>query len=134
VCYRGMAEVEGKETSMESLRALGACRPLLVFFALAFGLSWGNVLLGVAWPSVPFLFPYGPLLAALIVAGATRGTGGERLHSRPEGRLSNAAIRPPARASAARGLLGTVSSSSPPWRARSPAATRRGRGWSTPRT
>jgi membrane protease YdiL (CAAX protease family) len=61
---------------MKSLRVLGTCRPLLMFFALAFGLSWGNVFLSTAWPSFPFLFPYGPLLAALIVAGVTRGTDG----------------------------------------------------------
>jgi uncharacterized protein len=39
-------------------------RPLIAFFVLAYGLS------------VPFLFPYGPLLAALIVASATRGRQG----------------------------------------------------------
>jgi hypothetical protein len=63
---------------MKMLRALGTSRPLLMFFVLAFGLSWGNVLLAAAWPSFPFLFPYGPLLAALIVASATRGTGGPK--------------------------------------------------------
>jgi CAAX protease family protein len=47
-----------------------------MFFVLAFGFSWGNVLLTAAWPSFPFLFPYGPLLAALIMATATRGAEG----------------------------------------------------------
>ena len=51
-------------------------RPLIAFFALAYGLSWGNFLLAAAWPTVPFLFPYGPLLAALIVASGSRGTAG----------------------------------------------------------
>jgi hypothetical protein len=50
--------------------------PLVLFFALAIGLSWGNALLSAAWPAMPFLFPYGPLLAALIVAGATGAAGG----------------------------------------------------------
>jgi uncharacterized protein len=63
---------------MKTLRALGTCRPLLMFFVLAFGLSWGNVVLTAAWPSFPFLFPYGPLLAALIVASAARGTDGPK--------------------------------------------------------
>jgi hypothetical protein len=53
-----------------------ALLPLVLFVALAFGLSWGNALLSAARPDVPFLFPYGPLLAALIVAGATRGVQG----------------------------------------------------------
>jgi membrane protease YdiL (CAAX protease family) len=48
--------------------------PLLSFFLLAFGLSWLGAIpfaLGV-WP-VP-IFPFGPLLAALIVSGATGTT------------------------------------------------------------
>src|SRR5688500_14671631 len=61
---------------MTSLKVLGTCRPLLLFFVLAFGLSWGNAVLTAASPSFPFLFPYGPLLAALIVASATSGRAG----------------------------------------------------------
>ncbi len=51
-------------------------RSLIVFFVLAFGISWGNYLLSRAWPNFPFLFPYGPLLAAVIVASVTRGMDG----------------------------------------------------------
>jgi membrane protease YdiL (CAAX protease family) len=51
-------------------------RPLSAFFVLAFGLSWGNYLLVKARPDLPFLFPFGPLLAALIVASAVAGTAG----------------------------------------------------------
>jgi uncharacterized protein len=61
---------------MKSLKVLGTCRPLLLFFVLAFGLSWGNAVLTAASPSFPFLFPSGPLLAALIVASATSGRAG----------------------------------------------------------
>ncbi len=49
---------------------------LTAFFVVAYGLSWGNYFLSAVWPKVPFLFPVGPLLAALIVAGATRGGDG----------------------------------------------------------
>src|SRR5438445_13881148 len=49
---------------------------LVAFFVLAFGISWGNYLLARAWPNFPFLFPYGPLLAAVIVASVTRGRDG----------------------------------------------------------
>src|SRR5438876_868752 len=49
---------------------------LVAFFVLAFGISWGNYLLSRAWPNFPFIFPYGPLLAAVIVASVTRGMDG----------------------------------------------------------
>jgi uncharacterized protein len=46
--------------------------PLVTFFALAYGLSWGSYYsLGG-----PFLFPLGPFLAALIMASVTGGLGG----------------------------------------------------------
>jgi membrane protease YdiL (CAAX protease family) len=61
---------------MKELKPLGVSRPLIVFFGLAFGLSWGNAALTAASPSIPFLFPYGPLVAALIVASATAGRAG----------------------------------------------------------
>lgn len=50
--------------------------PLVTFFVLAYSLSWGNYVLTAAWPNVPFLFPFGPLLAALIVASVTQGRDG----------------------------------------------------------
>jgi hypothetical protein len=45
---------------------------LLTFFVLAYGISWGTFfILGG-----PFLFPFGPFLAALIMASVTGGLGG----------------------------------------------------------
>lgn len=49
---------------------------LVAFFVLAYALSWGNFMLSATWPNIPFLFPYGPLLAAIIVAGITCGSEG----------------------------------------------------------
>jgi membrane protease YdiL (CAAX protease family) len=46
---------------------------LVLFFVLAYALSWGNVVLVATLPNFPFLFPLGPLLAALIMAGLTGG-------------------------------------------------------------
>lgn len=51
---------------------------LIVFFVLAYVLSWGNYILSATWPNIPFLFPYGPLLAAIIVAGITCGREGQK--------------------------------------------------------
>jgi membrane protease YdiL (CAAX protease family) len=47
---------------------------LLTFFTLAYSLSWGSYYL----LSAPFLFPFGAILAALIVASLSRGRGGLR--------------------------------------------------------
>jgi membrane protease YdiL (CAAX protease family) len=46
---------------------------LVSFFVLAYALSWGNIVLAMTLPNFPFLFPLGPLLAALIVASITGG-------------------------------------------------------------
>ena len=46
-------------------------RPVATFFILAYSLSWGNYILSATWSNIPFLFPYGPLVAALIVASIT---------------------------------------------------------------
>src|SRR5512147_2133710 len=43
--------------------------PLVAFFALAIGISWGSYYI----LSGPFLFPFGSILAALIVASLTGG-------------------------------------------------------------
>lgn len=51
---------------------------LIAFFVLAYALSWGNFMLSATRPNIPFLFPYGPLLAALIIAGVTCGSDGLR--------------------------------------------------------
>ncbi len=45
---------------------------LAAFFVLAFAISYGFFALSANLPGFPALFPFGPLLAALIVAGATR--------------------------------------------------------------
>jgi uncharacterized protein len=46
--------------------------PVVTFFILAYGLAWGTFfILGG-----PFLFPFGPFLAALIMASVTSGLGG----------------------------------------------------------
>jgi membrane protease YdiL (CAAX protease family) len=46
--------------------------PVVTFFTLAYGIAWGTFfILGG-----PFLFPFGPLLAALIVASVTQGRDG----------------------------------------------------------
>jgi len=52
--------------------------PLVTFFVRTYGLSWGNYILSAAWPSIPFLYPYGPMLVALIVAGITCGRDGPK--------------------------------------------------------
>jgi len=46
---------------------------LIVFFLLAYAFSWGNYILSKSLPNIPFLFPFGPLLAALIVASLSGG-------------------------------------------------------------
>lgn len=46
--------------------------PLVTFFALAIGISWGSYYI----LSGPFLFPFGSILAALIVASVTDGRNG----------------------------------------------------------
>jgi membrane protease YdiL (CAAX protease family) len=47
--------------------------PVVSFFVLAYALSWGNFILSRALPNFPFLFPFGPLLAAIIIASVTGG-------------------------------------------------------------
>ena len=50
--------------------------PLVTFFALAYGISYTFFLLTAIWPDFPFLYPFGSLIAALIVASVTRGMDG----------------------------------------------------------
>jgi uncharacterized protein len=49
---------------------------LALFFVLAYIFSWGNYILSRTVPNFPFLFPFGPLLAALITAGIAGGLDG----------------------------------------------------------
>ena len=58
---------------MKNLRLFVQRYPLIVFFGLAYGLSWGNFILTNRNPNIPFLFPFGPLVAALITAAVTGG-------------------------------------------------------------
>lgn len=61
---------------MNTLTSTAQRYPLLSFFVLAYGFSWGDYALARIWPNFPFLFPYGPVLAALIVASVTHGMDG----------------------------------------------------------
>lgn len=46
---------------------------LVLFFVLAYGISWIIFVLAATLPNFPFLFPLGPLLAAFIMASLTGG-------------------------------------------------------------
>jgi hypothetical protein len=50
--------------------------PLVSFFVLAYAISYGFYVLSAMWPGFPFLFPFGSVLAALIVASVTHGRDG----------------------------------------------------------
>ncbi len=57
---------------MKTITSFIKRHPLATFFVLAYSFSWGTyALLGG-----PFLFPFGPLFAALFVASLTRGKAG----------------------------------------------------------
>jgi hypothetical protein len=50
--------------------------PLVTFFALAYGISYVFYFLPSIWPGFPFLFPFGSVIAAIIVASITNGISG----------------------------------------------------------
>ena len=50
--------------------------PVITFFALAYGISYTFYLLSAVWPEFPFLYPFGSVIAAIIVASVTRGMDG----------------------------------------------------------
>jgi uncharacterized protein len=60
------------EAAMTLIPAFVKRFPLITFFGLAYGFSW----VSYAILSGPFLFPWGPWFAALIVASATLGRAG----------------------------------------------------------
>jgi hypothetical protein len=63
---------------VSAITALVKRHTLVAFFVLAYGLSWGFYLLSATWPAFPFLFPFGSVIAAIIVASVTRGREGLR--------------------------------------------------------
>ena len=65
--------LEIEQRLMKTLRSALMQGRLVAFFSLAIAFSWLNLALAAVWPGIPFLFPYGPLLAAIIVLAATRG-------------------------------------------------------------
>lgn len=50
--------------------------PLVTFFVLAYAISYGFYLLSAIWPRFPFLFPFGSIIAAIMVASVTGGVHG----------------------------------------------------------
>jgi uncharacterized protein len=50
--------------------------PLITFFVLAYGISYTFYVLPSLVPGFPFLFPFGSIIAAIIVASVTRGLAG----------------------------------------------------------
>lgn len=58
---------------MKTLTSFAKSHPLVLFFVLAYAISWGLIVLAVTLPNFPFLFPFGPALSALIVASLTDG-------------------------------------------------------------
>jgi hypothetical protein len=50
--------------------------PLITFFVLAYGISYTFYMLSAIWPAFPFLYPFGSITAAIIVASITRGVAG----------------------------------------------------------
>ena len=50
--------------------------PLITFFVLAYAISYRFYILSAIWPEFPFLFPFGSIIAAIIVASVTRGMDG----------------------------------------------------------
>jgi uncharacterized protein len=60
-----------KETRMNAITSVVKRHPLVTFFALAYAISYGLYAI-----SGPFLFPFGPVIAAIIVASIAGGLGG----------------------------------------------------------
>jgi uncharacterized protein len=50
--------------------------PVITFFVLAYGISYSFYLLSAIWPEFPFLYPFGSVIAAIVVASITRGVAG----------------------------------------------------------
>ena len=61
---------------MNTIRSTVKRHPLVTFFTLAYGISYMFYFLPSIVPGFPFLFPFGPLIAAIITAGVGDGVSG----------------------------------------------------------
>jgi hypothetical protein len=61
---------------MNTITSVVKRHPLVTFFVLAYAISYGFYLLSAIVPGFPFLFPFGSVIAAVIVASLTGGIGG----------------------------------------------------------
>jgi uncharacterized protein len=61
---------------MNSVTSAVKQHSLVAFFALAYAISYGLYALSAIMPGFPFLFPFGPVIAAIIVASIAGGLGG----------------------------------------------------------
>jgi CAAX protease family protein len=61
---------------MNSIISAAKRHPLVTFFALAYAISYTFYVLPTIWPGFPFLFPFGSVIAAIIVASLSDGMAG----------------------------------------------------------
>jgi hypothetical protein len=61
---------------MDPITSVVKRHPVVTFFVLAYPISYGFYALSAIVPGFPFLFPFGSVIAALIVASITRGLDG----------------------------------------------------------
>jgi uncharacterized protein len=65
-----------RKKSVNTITSVVKRHPLVTFFVLAYAISYGFYALSAIVPGFPFLFPFGSVIAALIVASVTRGMDG----------------------------------------------------------
>jgi uncharacterized protein len=61
---------------MQTSTSMVKRHPVVTFFVLAYGISYGFYGLSAIWPDFPFLYPFGSIIAAIIVASVTGGMEG----------------------------------------------------------
>ena len=61
---------------MNTITSVVKRHPLVTFFVLAYAISYGFYALSAIVPGFPFLFPFGSVIAAIIVASVTHGLDG----------------------------------------------------------